>query len=233
MKRTSLLVLLSVLFYPGVALQADDVFPPAWRGQYGSITAVWDDWGPSGLGPRTLLQTESELQQANPGGFSDTFPAWAYFDSSVYVHDVLQGRTSVLEIPGSYWTVDHVGFRLSDYAGGDLKYLQVQITFFGPGPAWFRLGAFSSDPGQPPWPLDPAVPAAVQNSYMHPDGWQTNSYLFTFMPNPLYEGFSFIFPETQTGFVDQVVIDTLCIPEPSSLALIAALGLLVVRRRHR
>ncbi len=233
MKRLQVLFGLGFLLLAGQVAAADDMFPPVWRGNYGTVTAVWDDWGPEGLGPRTLLQTESQLFQANPGGFPpNEYPAWAYLDSSVYVHGQLQGRQGVLEIPGSYWTVDHVGFRLSDYAGGDIKYMQVQITFFGPGPAWFRLGAFQEDPGEPPWTFDPAVAAVVVDSYHHPDGWQTNSYQFTFEPNPLYEGFSFIFSEDQTGFVDQVVIDTWCVPEPAGFML-ALVGVLLLHRAAR
>lgn len=230
MKRTSFGLAALCLFLAGGAAQAEDVFPPDWRGNFGTMTVGWDYWGPEGSGPRILLKTEGELIQANPGGFDDTWPAWAYFDSQGYVHDNLQGRQSVLEI-NEFGTL---AFRLSNY-DQDLpeKRLLFQITFlqgFG-APLDFWVGSWPDDPGDPPWEFRDPVPAIVQDSYDHGDGWQTNSYALLFEPNPRYEGFSIDFTE-YPAFIDQVVIDTWCIPEPATLALLSLGGLLVARRRR-
>ncbi len=227
MARLLTLALLLV-FCVGVA-QADDVFPPDWRGNFGTVTAGWDFFGPEGLGPRTLLQTEAQLIQANPGGFAEVYPSRCYFNSQVYVHDQLWQRQSVLEVNAG----GTLSFALSNYEGGPEKTLLMQITF-RPGygaPMNFDVGAYPSDPGDPPWTLPDTVSAVVLDSFLHDDGWQTNQYGLTFEPNPRFEGFGINFTE-YPAFIDQVVIDTWCVPEPASLWLLLCVGAGALTRRR-
>jgi len=69
-----------------------------------------------------------------------------------------------------------------------------------------------------------------------PPGWVTAAYEFTIEPNPLWEEiylkFEFSPNPTPAAYVDQVVIDTWCIPEPATLGLLFVGGLALVRRRH-
>ena len=111
MRSIGLLLAVSVCLWLGTTAYGDDQFPPDWRGNFGTVTAGWDYWGPEGLGPRVLTLSEPQLIQANPGGFADPWPAWAHFNSSVYVHDDIGGRQSVLEI-NEYGTLS---FRLANY----------------------------------------------------------------------------------------------------------------------
>ncbi|MFH1748671.1 MAG: PEP-CTERM sorting domain-containing protein [Planctomycetota bacterium] len=231
MRHTHVVGVAICLLVVGAAALADDVFPPDWRGNYGTMTAGWGFWGGEGLGPRVLLQSEAQLIQANPGGFADPFPAWAYINSQVYVHDQLGNRQSVLEINDG----GTLAFRLSNYdQDNPQKHLKLQITFrqsMG-APMTFDVGAWTGDPGDPPWNYPNTVAAVVDESFDHGDGWQTNSYHIWFEPNPLYEGFGINFT-AYPAFVDQVVIDTWCIPEPATLSLVvlAIGGSALLRRR--
>lgn len=73
--------------------------------------------------------------------------------------------------------------------------------------------------------------AAVPTVTSPPDanGWVTSAYDFQFQPNPWNEKIELKFNDT--AFIDQVVIDTICIPEPATLLL--GLGCLVLARGRR
>ena len=63
------------------------------------------------------------------------------------------------------------------------------------------------------------------------DGWYTILYSFTIEPNPIFEDIYIKF-SSYPAYVDQVVIDTHCVPEPTTILLIAG-GIvgLVLRKR--
>lgn len=82
------------LLAAAISARKDDPFPPSWRGDYSTLTVGWDNWGQEALGSRWLPQGESQLIQANPGGFADFWPAQAYFDRRVYCHGALWGGQS-------------------------------------------------------------------------------------------------------------------------------------------
>ena len=66
----------------------------------------------------------------------------------------------------------------------------------------------------------------------HPnDEWYTYNFGLTIEPNPEFEDVAIVFPFDV--FVDQVVIDTICIPEPTTLALLAMGGTMALVRRRR
>jgi hypothetical protein len=234
MKRVCLMLVVSWLLQANVPVLADDSFPPTWRGNYGTMTAGWDNWGQEGMGPRSVDLRENQLIQANPGGFSSLWPARAYFGSNVYCHDTLWGRQSVLEVLG----VGPLSFYFEDYPGNEHKDMSIQITF-RPGygtVVGFWKGTSQFDPNTPPWSYPDYVPAIVQNSVVHADGWQTNSYALSFDPNPNYEGFAINFGTHDFDypvFIDQVVVDTQCVPEPGAIALLGFVGLVATRRSTR
>ena len=84
------------------------------------------------------------------------------------------------------------------------------------------IGAFLDDEQ----PLDAMIENAVQG-----DGWMHTKFYFEVEPNPDEEFFG-VFWEGAVA-IDQVVIDTICIPEPITMSLLGLGGLLLIRRRKR
>lgn len=218
---------------------ADDVLPPDWRGNYGTVTAEWDYWGQPGQGPGTSVLYPGQIV-ANPGGFDPLQPvAYAYWNSSVHVYDVLNGRQSVLEVnPGGGLGPVHFGLLNYNWPNPE-KRIRIQITFQGTGVLDFYTCSGSDPPPEVPWsPTWPwtKIDAVVSASYAHPDGWQTNAYDLMIEPNPAWEvialDWGYAGPGGWTAFIDQVVIDTWCVPEPTSVGLFVVAGLLALRCRR-
>lgn len=70
----------------------------------------------------------------------------------------------------------------------------------------------------------------------HPyGGWYTYNWLIEIRPNPDFEQITFTFPYSTN--ISQVVVDTICVPEPSALASLGTsgilMGLVALRRRVR
>jgi len=230
--KTKVLVrgVLSIIVIATAALPAlaDDVFPPDWRGNAGTITAAWDLWGPPGPGPGMVIYYPDQII-ANPGGFDPLIPAaYAAWDPWCYVHDIINGRESVLEVNSvGGWGPVHFGLLNYEYPNQE-KRIRLQITSMGPGILDFYLASGTSHPGLPPWPpLFPTrVDAIVSESFDHGDGWVTRAYDLLITPNPKWEtiyldwGYLVGFDSV---YIDQVVIDTYCVT-PSEPTWAAATG---------
>lgn len=87
---------------------------------------------------------------------------------------------------------------------------------------WGYLGEFAGD-GDP-------LSHMIENE-LQPDGWIHSKFYYEFKPNPDIEFLGFFF--TDPIALDQVVIDTICIPEPFTISLLGLGGLLLIRRRKR
>ena len=112
--------------------------------------------------------------------------------------------------------------------------MQVQITYDS-DQAWPL--AFNVIAGYDGITFPFHVPADLV-AITEPPGWVTAAYEFAFEPNPAWEEIYLKFdwisdPAPGGAYVDQVVIDTLCIPEPMTVGLLALGALGLIRRRRK
>ncbi|MDP6545503.1 MAG: PEP-CTERM sorting domain-containing protein [Phycisphaerae bacterium] len=102
-----------------------------------------------------------------------------------------------------------------------MKFLRIQVTYGGPVPSISSIWAHhATDPS-----VD-IVPTGITP-------FSLNHILFEYelFPNPDFE--LFVLEVPPGGSIDQVVVDTISIPEPATLSLLALGGLAALRRRRR
>jgi hypothetical protein len=87
-----------------------------------------------------------------------------------------------------------------------------------------------------PGPSGPTSNPPGTNSYPYPhtqwpnSNWYTYNGLITIPYNPPEEWIYFDFPESTN--IEEVVIDTICIPEPAALSLLVLGGMIALRHRR-
>ena len=159
-----------------------------------------------------------------PPGVPDVNPPLATSEAmgGIGFYPEVYGRFGVLEL----WPNDDLIFHLDNYdIDNEEKWVRVQITYWGQAGSPSSFNVWTDDNGAKPFP------AVEADSYYHPDGWVTKAYDFILRPNPYWEDIGLQF-DNHPVFVDQVVIDTWCVPEPATLGLLLIGGLAVLRRKR-
>jgi hypothetical protein len=190
---------------------ADDIQPPPWRGQWSTTSQMWEFLNPL---PNPLLPDGPA-----PGGMPplpsthiEVFPLgdWIALDPQ-------SGRRGIWPLSGEMLvTVDNHN------PPNDVKHMWVQVTWQdmvglpATGPI---LSGFNPPPGTP---LNKVGPVDLGL------GWWETTYMWEIYPNPPDEFFIL----GGNILVDELVIDTWCIPEPSVVTL-AGLGVLSLVWRQR
>lgn len=185
---------------------ADDLFPAPWRGRPDSVYAVWDSgtvepiqWGE---------WCEGELNVPHFGGA----------DGLSAEH---QGRSKVF----TFQSGNHSRHYLDNSdQPRPLKKVRIQLTWFldeeAQGAAPSQIGVLLADE----WPFDVepdfVFPTTPVEQFDHGDGWITSAYDFTLVPNPPEEMFGIYASAEDPLYLDQVVIDTWCVPEPDGIVLL-------------
>ncbi len=140
----------------------------------------------------------------------------------------LHGRANVLVPQGNGY---NVWFNLDNYdTNNPVKDIRMQITYnpqFGGTLIDARITSWDSGNNATTVVL-PGVPTV--STAPDANGWVTSAYDFTLQPNPWSEKIEVRFSDT--AMLDQVVIDTICTPEPTALALLVVGGLTALRRRR-
>jgi hypothetical protein len=211
MKMRNLLVFGLALVIPALPALADDWLPPEWRGDPGSTIQGWhfstadkENVFPDYPSGGGWLPSTKLTVTPDPQN-----PDWIETDPSG------SGRTGIWPLSG--WidvTVDNFP-KPNPY-----KEVWVQLTWASTGgePAIINI-----DPS-------PKVGTfTLVNEHTWCMGWTTTVWKWRVEPNPSDE----MFRIQGDILVDQLVIDTICAPEPGTMFLLglAALGTLIRRRR--
>ena len=202
------------------AVRADDIYPPSWRGDEGSTYQQWEFL--------TGDTTPSPDYLQNPYGqpaltVYPTHPYWVTWGGRPGVWQ-LSGAIEV-EIP-------------NNPVENDYKLLQIQMTWAASFPVPIEPFVFIEAEdinGQPLSSIDLLSETDVilgpTNELGAGEFWHHTTYLYLILPNPIIETVYI----SGSILVDELVIDTICIPEPATLGLLGLGGvsLIISRRRRR
>jgi hypothetical protein len=220
-----MMIFVSVLVLSSVAL-ADDIFPPSWRGANRTVTATFDSWTNFNTGT-----IDPDTWTSNPPGGWTWYPHASVTGNPVLLNPYYE-RTNVVYLGSAN---DKLTFELPNYDQNPLKEVYFQITL-RPVAAGQHVGGVNvwASIGGTPLPGyngDYLPLSLVMASQPDQQGWMTEVYSFNIQPNPDREAFTLNF-SSYPAYIDQVVIDTWCIPEPATMLLLAA-GAIALRKCRR
>jgi hypothetical protein len=214
MKNLVVLAVLAVSicnFTVGLAF-AEDLNPAPFRGQDGTTYARWEFLTPDAqpIPDEQVNPYGTAAMQIWPGVGQEYWPVWG-------------GRDGVWPLSGTA----EIGI---DNRPEQLPYKDI----------WVQLTWTEQVPDVVPlvWETISGIEAElVDDILLNPTGeappadgfWHHSTYLIHIEPNPDFE----IIRIDGAIMVDELVIDTICIPEPCSIALLAMGGMALLRRKHK
>lgn len=190
---------------------ADDLYPPSWRGQDGTTFAQWEFLTDDPNAPADL--------ESNPYGDA---MLTAQTGQQQYWEAQWGGRDGVWPLSGVIEV--YIPNRPEPLPYKDIW---VQITWAQQATGTMPLV----------WEKDSGITATLENEVPlentlepPPAGatWMHSTYSIHIEPNPDFETVRI----DGAIMVDELVIDTICAPEPTALALLALGSLVVVNRRR-
>lgn len=195
---------------------ADDVAPPSWRGQLDTVTAAWDTWN----------QTQPMLPDSWTSNPALEMPPYAS-SSGASLLDNWESRSSVMKLTSdgqlSFWLPNFVN-------NNPEKMLRIQVTYWTENFVQYSNLKING--------VDVGLLKNQRSTYNHGGYWWTDIWDITIYPNPASELILLNFVDLNNGgiplypaYVDQVVIDTWCVPEPVTVCLLSLGGLSLLRRK--
>jgi hypothetical protein len=216
-KNCSYLILtMAVLFCVQSIVFAYDINPPVWRGSSNSTFQIWEfanDHSPADLSTGWI----------NPNG-TPTATIQDPFEMVDWLVDYNAGGS---EIEYGIWKL-YAGKLLLEIPNTDntapdsSKEIWMQITYYDPTGVGGNLPVV-------------AVPSyttlTLVNRTELPSNFLHDTYKIIIEPNPSIETIK-ISPIQCQLYVDEIIVDTICVPEPATIAIFALGSLMFVRRRR-
>ncbi len=209
---------------------ADDMNPPSFRGEPLSYMAKWHAFTAGTFVTGIYADYENSVDDSDPAttlynGFQTRLnfdyepnPGWGIKPEGGGIHNTLTDASFTADVLN--W-VDHLPEKL----------LRVQVTYSfgflgGSPPSISNVSGFGPISGDDPhvrYLNNHVNGTAPQGEYFYED--------WTILPNPDWEQIVFYVP--QGTVIEQIVIDTVSIPEPATMSLLALGGMAALRRRRK
>jgi len=207
-------VLVSGVLLFSATAGAHDLVAPPWRGQEGTTYEEWrfdDDINPAV--PEVINNLYGQATATITIG--DLGEGWLY--------DLLGGSQT------GYWDLGGEGGQITldiDNRPEPLPYKEIwlQVTYY----VGISVAPIVDVPG--------ADLLSTQTILVEEDifgGWFLDQTVWRIEPNPPYEQIILMSDVSGGSVVDQIVVDTICIPEPASIGLLVLGGLMVLRKRRQ
>jgi len=211
-----ILLICIIVLLTGIA-RADDFAPPPWvRGVPLSTAMEWefltDANGHTGPDGNTVATVPGSLGSGTVsiyGNSPGVTPIWSIGDGdgqwSAPINDPIA-----------------MEFQIENWIDNEpVKYLRIQVTYGGTPPS--VTGLWAHHASENPVLIVPTGTTAFSTTHL--------LFEYELYPNPDFELFHLDIPPGAS--IDQVVVDTISIPEPATLGVLAVGGLIALRRRRR
>jgi len=204
---SSVLVLALVgILFSVTAVYAEDYNPPTWRGNDRTTYQRWEfgtDTNPAS--PEVDYDNSLGMPTASITG---SYPYTQYKETYL-------GETGVWRFE------DYISIEIQNWPDPlDYKEIWLQMTFYADG-------GVNPDVSTQPTAGSVEVVEKTENG----DYWNI-TYDIIIEPNPESETI-YIQPSGCTLYISEIVIDTICTPEPLTIGLLGFGGLMLIRRRKR
>ena len=211
MIRLLSLSLVLVFCLPSAVL-ADDLIPPPWDRTTtpGSTYAEWDTWDFEIPDDHFLADAEF-----NPYGTPEVVDPVGFAE----VLSIYDGRSDVLHTTDGDWMELHIPNSSDPNPFKDI-YLQI---------VWHWDGAIDIPDVYVP---STGTTVSITDEFPLEAGWWYTRFQIHIEPNPDFEEIDLWPADFSDMYIDQIVIDTLCAPEPATMGLLLIGAVAALRRRR-